>query len=373
MNRADAIMWARDASTYPKMFFDDASTGEWFVAVGARAKFQSEEKPLDEIEAELQRFVVGRRAFGGMAFDTSRPPSVEWKPFGAAYFFEPVTLFHGIETEATMHAAQIGAAASGQPDDDWRRLFSNAQNDLRSGALQKVVLARRTEIARQKTDPWLNLHRSSNAITFCIQPDADHTFWGNTPERLFQRRGASVSCDALAGTRGRGVTAVEDAALRDELLTSEKDRMEHDIVVRYLASALGDLSDDVVVGETTVRSLDTLQHLFTPVSATIKTDRAKILSAIHPTPALCGEPREQAMAWLARNEPFHRGWYGGTVGWLTPDEACMAVAIRSALQSDDHTFVYAGAGIVETSECEAEWDEICNKGATIEQTLGANR
>ncbi|MFT5241628.1 MAG: menaquinone-specific isochorismate synthase, partial [Kiritimatiellia bacterium] len=86
-----------------------------------------------------------------------------------------------------------------------------------------------------------------------------------------------------------------------------------------------------------------------------------LIAALHPTPAVGGTPSADAVARIAELEPFGRGWYAGPVGWISADAAEMAVAIRSALVTQNQLSLFSGAGIVEGSTAESEWLEIENK------------
>ena len=95
------------------------------------------------------------------------------------------------------------------------------------------------------------------------------------------------------------------------------------------------------------------------------------MSALHPTPAVCGFPRAPAFEWIAEHERFDRGWYAGPVGWFDREgRGAFAVAIRSALLDADGVWVFAGAGIVERSDPSAEYAETALKQKTILSALG---
>jgi isochorismate synthase EntC len=118
-----------------------------------------------------------------------------------------------------------------------------------------------------------------------------------------------------------------------------------------------------------------MQHLYGRLAAILRpgVDDAQILQALHPTPAVCGRPREAAFSWLAEKELFDRGFYSGPFGWLSGAGAEWAVAIRSALiephtrddvaallgQPPRHCIsLYAGVGVVAGSAATAEWAEL---------------
>jgi menaquinone-specific isochorismate synthase len=91
----------------------------------------------------------------------------------------------------------------------------------------------------------------------------------------------------------------------------------------------------------------------------------ELLEALHPTPAVCGQPREAARRWIREAEPAPRGWYAGAVGWVGLDAARFAVGIRSAAVHGHTALVYAGAGLVPGSTAEGEWAETERKAAPL--------
>jgi isochorismate synthase EntC len=120
-----------------------------------------------------------------------------------------------------------------------------------------------------------------------------------------------------------------------------------------------------------VLALPAIQHLETAIRARVAegTTVLDLVAALHPTPAVCGDPREEALETLAFEEPFERGWYAGPVGWFDGDgNGMFAPALRSAVLADEAWRLYAGAGIVAGSHPEAEWIET---GIKLEPMLRA--
>ncbi|MFB6255143.1 MAG: isochorismate synthase MenF, partial [Haloplanus sp.] len=200
---------------------------------------------------------------------------------------------------------------------------------------------------------------------FLIEPTADGaerpSFFGATPERLVSRRGRTVTTGALAGTTGRGDTPAEDDWLADELLRDEKNVHEHELVAETIREQLAPFASSISAGQRRVRRLETVQHLFTPITATLDRDThvLDLVEALHPTPAVGGLPPERALATIRETEPFDRGWYAAPVGWFdAAGNGTFAVAIRSALAREAETTLFAGVGVVADSDPEREWDEV---------------
>jgi menaquinone-specific isochorismate synthase len=187
------------------------------------------------------------------------------------------------------------------------------------------------------------------------------TFLGTSPELLYARKGAEIFSEALAATRSRSLDPSEDERLANQLFHSPKERAEHECVAQAIASYFASLCSSYERDrEPSVLKLGRLQHLRTAFSGTLRdgTDDAQILSTLHPTPAVCGTPRDAAYARILACEPFTRGLYAGPLGVLSASKAEFCVAIRSMCIDGRLLNLYAGAGIVPGSDAEKEWWEL---------------
>jgi menaquinone-specific isochorismate synthase len=106
-----------------------------------------------------------------------------------------------------------------------------------------------------------------------------------------------------------------------------------------------------------------VQHLYNTLHSTLKAgiSNAELIRALHPTPALGGFPREQALSFIKTHEPFEREWYGAPIGWISPTAASFHVGIRSAILRNHTLEIFAGTGIVKESQAEKEWEELNHK------------
>ena len=189
-------------------------------------------------------------------------------------------------------------------------------------------------------------------------------FFGASPERLLKRQGVDIESEALAGTRPRGKTPREDAYYERALRDSPKEELEQGIVVRAIKGAFKKLCVSWEAdSKPSVAKASSAHHLITRFRGTLKdnVDDARILTVLHPTPAVGGIPRAEALKAIAKLEPFERGWYAGPIGYIGYDCVDFAVALRCALMKDNLVNLYAGAGIVEGSSADEEWQEIEQK------------
>lgn len=247
---------------------------------------------------------------------------------------------------------------------DWEKSIEKALEKK----IPKVVLARSTLLELDTSpDPFAITaalkKKAKNSFIFCIQFD-DFSFLGATPERLFKKEENSLLTEAMAGTRKRGKTALEDHLLEKELLNSSKDSSEISPVKHYLSEKLSPLCiSPPQFDPFSIYKTSNVQHLYTPCRGRLKENISddQILNAIHPTPALCGTPKDEAFSFIEEVEPFNRGFYGGALGWSFEEESEWIVAIRSCILQKNQAILYSGTGIVSGSSPQEEWDELNQK------------
>lgn len=362
------------------------------------------------------------RAYGGIRFDPQAEISPEWAPFGSFYFMIPQVEFNELNGSSILAASvawdgdvswsyeksvaklqsilhqlssvlgqQNGAAYASilgnknvPTKPGWDRAVGRALEmiNLDSSPLKKVVLARSCRVATaSEIDPlrWLASAQADGEqfYQFCLQPQNSAAFVGNTPEQLFHRNQHSVTSEALAATRARGGSGPLDAQIERDLLTNPKDHGEFTIVRESIRRRLESVCTEVKVEPSkVVRKLPRVQHLYGRLKGTLKSedDEFEILSSLHPTPAVCGFPTEEARRLIAESENFDRGMYAGPVGWFGGAESEFSVGIRSALvEKDLGALIYAGTGIVDGSDSSLEWEELELKTSQFTKSLNAEK
>ena len=246
---------------------------------------------------------------------------------------------------------------------DYAEQVEDAISLLSDGVMRKVVLARAVdEVVHTDHDTILaRLATDQAATVYAHDLDDGSVFVGATPEVLFSATGDALNTMALAGSTRRGANDAEDLALVGELMASTKQRKEHNLVVEHLAVQLRHRCAPFTVPNTPKhRLVNRLIHLETKLSARLlQPDYLDVLNAIHPTPAVCGLPTATAAHYLSRHEHLHRGLYAGAIGWMTPEACRFVVPLRGGILHSDgiRARLFAGAGIVETSEPDAELAE----------------
>jgi len=279
------------------------------------------------------------------------------------------------EPSADQAPAAVGIRHGSPWQGGYRTAVERAIALVERGELTKLVLAVRQHLELDgPLDPLAllaNLRSSQpGSCRFLWQQQGGHALLGASPERLLTLRQGLLRSDALAGTAPLGATATE-------LLRSSKDRHEHELVVETITAVLQR------AGLTTRRPRHprlarhgSLVHLHTPITARLEPAPAgahqplALAEALHPTPAVAGLPRREAMAWLRSLEPFERGHYAAPIGWIDSEgDADLRVAIRSGTLRGRQLELTAGAGLVRGSRADKELQEVALKLGVLQHQL----
>ncbi len=244
---------------------------------------------------------------------------------------------------------------SARPPAAWTDAVGTATAKMRAGGLDKVVLAREVVVTADAPIPVAAvLTRLSQAYPDCFLYLVEG-FCGASPELLVGRSGDVVRAQPMAGTAPRRGDPVADARLAASLLASPTYRHEHQVTIDAVHDGLLAFSSYVdYEPEPSVVALANVQHLATSVEGRLSHPPASILElvdALHPTPAVCGRPRDAALAVIAELEDLDRDRYAGAVGWVdAAGNGQWAVSIRGAAIDGNVARVIAGNGIVADSD-----------------------
>jgi salicylate biosynthesis isochorismate synthase len=255
--------------------------------------------------------------------------------------------------------------ASAMPPEHYEAAVARAVEQIRAGAMEKIVLAREVQVhAPGVYDPAavFGVLRAEfpSCFVFCVGR-SESTLVAASPELLVRREGHRVSTLGLAGSTRRSADPAVDDHLGEQLLRSRKDREEQAIVVRRIERTLRQHALWVTATpEPVLVRVANIQHLGTPIRAQLARplDAIELLELMHPTPAVGGEPLARARPLIPAFEGLDRGWYAGPVGWTdATGDGEFCVALRCALLSRDIARCYAGVGVVKDSDPAAELAE----------------
>ena len=351
-----ALQWFKTVTQYPKIIWHSREEDCTYFAIGMTTDL------VQQIVFEIR------------GFDASEP---QWTGFPGSLSIRPQHLLKWTSTHSILQSSIVstktslpfGVTPQDSPHlptkDHWVENIEHSHTLFNETPLQKIVLARQSHFILN--DPWEKFVELYTGQTHCyhfwIQPTKDRCFFGASPEKLFSINERFLETEALAGTAPVTGDHVVDSCSSNELVTSTKDQNEHEIVVQYLENQLNDLSTSRERYPQELVKLSHVQHLRTRLTYQLSSDveLSTILTRLHPTPAVCGLPKHLARREISKLEPFHRGWYAGTMGIVNQNFAEFTVLIRSALWINGMGYTWSGAGIVEASNPEAEWTEINNK------------
>ncbi|MUK90042.1 isochorismate synthase [Ornithinibacillus sp. L9] len=407
-----------------RSFWKSSVDDFYMVGVGAAFEIETEQPDILYIENKWQTILedamihnpyqvpgTGIVALGGMAFDPYKKSTDLWKNYNASQFTIPeftLTKHNGnfyftsiVRVNKNDHAKQLLHQLKGKekellsPLEDWpekvsvvskeeikpeqwKQTVQKATEEIKKCNAEKIVLAREIRLQLSNQAEVSNvleqlIDTQPTSYIFAFEHGED-CFIGATPERLVKLEGRELLSTCLAGTAPRGMTEEEDQKYKFSLLQDQKNREEHDFVVQMIKHAMEEYCENIdIPNEPVILALTNLQHLYTPVRATLKEGYSilNIIDNLHPTPALGGTPRKESLEFIRHYEQLDRGWYGAPIGWLDSNEnGEFAVAIRSGLIQGNRATLFAGCGIVEDSNPEAEYEETNIKFLPMLSVLG---
>ena len=254
---------------------------------------------------------------------------------------------------------------------------------IRAGDAFQVVLSQRFSV--ETTADALDVYRVLRAtnpspymylLRFAGR-ESPYDVVGSSPEALVTVSAGEAVLHPIAGTRPRGATPEEDAALAAEMLADPKERSEHVMLVDLGRNDLGRVCAPgtvEVVDFMSVERYSHVMHIVSTVVGQVTPDRSAfdVLCATFPAGTLSGAPKPRAMEIIESLEPVRRNLYGGAVGYLgASGDMDMAIAIRTAVLHEGRAVVQAGAGLVADSDPATEQAECENKAAAVLRAVAA--
>ena len=369
---------------FPHFFFEKRDENQTIATIGAVETFSSLEEAQAFVQSNSLSLVGGIQFEGLCQFVLPRLMLVKNSQKLTAYLTlnisEQAVDFTDIFAEpCTTFFVQNHQILPPQPActfEQWKANIEQAIIQIKSGDLRKVVLANATQLTFENHISAYDLVEQSREINlgcyhFLWAENAQNAFVGSTPERLYYRKGNQLFTEALAGTVAVSDNPIETEKNAQWLLKDTKNIYENQLVVEDIEAHLNTYVEAFEVHSPEIKRLHNVQHLRRRIEAILKTDvlDQDCLRQIHPTAAIAGLPRAKAKQFIAKNEPFKRGWYAGTLGIFNPQEAEFCVTLRSAKIEHNQITLYAGAGIVKESEPVSEWQEIERKSQALAKLL----
>ncbi|MEH7492320.1 isochorismate synthase [Neobacillus niacini] len=412
-----------------RFYWKDPSEEVVLIGIGISKQIQSDQATdrFFHVEEEWRNFLkdglifnpfnengLGPVMFGGFSFDPLKAKTPLWSKYADSLFHVPkfmltivkgqsylttnivctpnddYTLLEKVMNERT----QLLLLTSAKQDTNvkpakllemkeispqqWKQTVDDVVEELKTGSLKKVVLARELRLLfddQVKADVILeNLYNQQrDSFIFVFESNGD-CFIGATPERLVKKQGENVFSTCLAGSIRRGKNEEEDIILGQTLLNDQKNINEHGFVVEMIKEALEESCEEIILPDKPqLMKIRDIQHLYTPVIGKCQKDASLLLlvERLHPTPALGGLPKKEAVEKIRQVEELDRGYYSGPLGWVDyRGNGEFSVSIRSGLIQGKEASLFAGCGVVANSDSESEYLETSLKFTPMLRALG---
>lgn len=320
-------------------------------------------------------------AIGAIPFDQSQPAQLAI-PRSYEIFSRELESGAANSTPADTPSRKVLHSLSTPAEARFKQAVRQAIANFQLSDIRKAVLSRVLELELDgplDLDAFFQHLLAQNPAGYQFRvPLADGAeLIGASPELLLRRQGAEVFTNPLAGSARRQKDAALDKKVSEQLTQSSKDAYEHRLVVEDIRNQLAPVCRELAVPDVPqLMHTRAMWHLSTPIRGTLADPSMTALQVacrLHPTPALCGFPTRDAHKLIQLVEPFERGMFGGIVGWCDAEgNGEWAVAIRCGIFAGKRAQLFAGAGIVEDSDPDSEWQETRAKLRTMLNALGVD-
>jgi anthranilate synthase component 1 len=307
----------------------------------------------------------GQAADAGAAYDAA---CAELKRMQAA-LARPTPL-----TSSTLGGPSVGQVPVGNfPRAVFEKMVEDSKEFIRAGDIFQIVLSQR--FTREFTRTPLDLYRALRTVNpspyMFLLETGEFALVGASPEVHVRLTGRKAEIRPIAGTRPRGQTSAEDAALEKELLADDKERAEHLMLVDLARNDIGRVCSfgSIKVPEfMTIERYSHVMHIVSQVEGQLAPERTAfdLMRATFPAGTVSGAPKIRAMQLIAEKEGTQRGSYAGALGYFSYNgnlDSC--ITLRTALIKDGKVHIQAGAGIVADSVPAAEYQETINKASAL--------
>jgi anthranilate synthase component 1 len=278
---------------------------------------------------------------------------------------------------AALAGGELPRIQESWPQAGFEAAVGRAQEYIRAGDIFQVVLAHRLTAATRA--PAFDVYRALRVVNpspyMYFLRLGDVALAGSSPEVLVRQEDGVVEVRPIAGTRPRGASAAEDAALEEELRADEKELAEHVMLVDLGRNDVGRVAryGSVEVSEfLTVERYSQVMHLVSNVRGKLRSGVSPmgVVRACFPAGTVTGAPKVRAMEIIDELEPGPRGVYAGAVGYFDlHGNLDLCIAIRTLLLQDGRAHLGVGAGIVHDSIPAREYEETRSKGKALLEAL----
>lgn len=251
---------------------------------------------------------------------------------------------------------------------DFKNLVTKGIKAIKNNELQKVILSRKETIGLADFDLVSTFEKLvqlyPGTFTYCFFHPKIGIWFGATPEQLLKVNNGLFETIALAGTQKNTNT--------EEIIWNKKEKEEQQFVTDFIVEILNKVASDVLVSEPYSVRAGSVWHIKTDISGILNSDFGlqQVIQLLHPTPAVCGLPKENSKSFILKNENYDRTFYTGFLGELNiENQTDLFVNLRCMEISNSQAHLFMGCGITKDSIPEKEWEESVNKSLTMKKIL----
>lgn len=259
-------------------------------------------------------------------------------------------------------------------NDFYEELVEKGIAAIHNNQFSKVVVSRKEEVevsnfSIESTFKSM-IAQYPSAFKYCFFHPKIGLWLGATPEQFLKVNESEISTVALAGTQ----LATPSMTLE----WGEKEKVEQQLVTDFIVDSLSPIAKEITISSPYTIKAGILAHIKTDIAAKAKSKKAliSIIRALHPTPAVCGLPRQAAKEFILKNEGYNREYYSGFLGELNIDvtslktqQSDLFVNLRCMKIKNGKATLFVGGGITKDSDPKAEYKETVNKSMTMKKVI----
>ncbi|MBA4275881.1 isochorismate synthase [Flavobacterium sp.] len=272
------------------------------------------------------------------------------------------------QEKAIAISQKVDNTTNDKAKNNFENLVAKGIQAIENKQFKKVVLSRKETVDLVDFD-WIAAFEKlaqlyPSTFAYCFFHPKVGIWLGATPEQLLKANDKKFNTIALAGTQ-------KDTG-SNEVIWPKKEQEEQQIVTDYIVEKIKDITSEVEVSEPYSLKAGSIWHIKTDISGTLNSSSnlCEVVQLLHPTPAVCGLPKDKSKAFILENENYDRTFYTGFLGELNvEDQTDLFVNLRCMEISGSQAHLYMGCGITKESIPEKEWEESCNKSATMKRVL----
>lgn len=257
--------------------------------------------------------------------------------------------------------------------EEYKKAFNKIKNYIKEGDIYQINLTHRLEAKTKASgkDLFLKITEKNPVDHLAYLQTSNSEILSASPEKFIKIKNNIIETCPIKGTRPRGKNKTEDLKFSKELISSEKEAAELNMITDLLRNDLGKVCKTgsvKVKGHRILQKCPTVWHTYSRITGKIKTTPIEALISMLPGGSITGCPKKRAIEIIDELEPTMRGIYTGVIGYILPEqkELNFSIAIRTIIKKDEKLYLQVGGGIVNDSKEKDEFTETMNKALSFQ-------